>query len=551
MAPRPNFLLFVTDQHRADLLGCAGHARVRTPHIDALAAGGARFEQFHVATPICQPNRASLMTGRLPSAHGLQMNGRELSLGESTFVEQLREAGWRTALAGKSHLQNITAVAPPWPAAGQRLPQDASRPYPGRYGQEVGRRWEEDPGWELDLPYYGFERVALSIGHGDEQQGHWRRWLRAQLPPGEADRLIGPANAIPTPGLALGALGQAWRTRVPEDLYPTAWIAQQTCAMLADFAQGAQGKNGEQGRQPFFLQCSFPDPHHPFTPPGRYWDLFRPEDMPLPETFAAEGVNPPPALAWLRAQRSANPGFKPGFGAFACSAQEAREAQALHHGSLACIDDAVGQVMAQLRALGLDGNTVVMFTADHGELLGERGLMFKGGLHYDALTRVPFIWRDTAQSPDMEASQGGRERAAPAGRVVDALAQTTDIAATVLARAGLLPANGMHGRSLLPVLRGEVQEVREALLVEEESQRADFGMDRRVRMRTLRTRQHRLTFYDGQPWGELYDLQADPKELRNLWSAPAAQAVRSELMERLARAMLEAADTSPYPTASA
>jgi arylsulfatase A-like enzyme len=211
---------------------------------------------------------------------------------------------------------------------------------------------------------------------------------------------------------------------VPEDLYPTAWIAQQTCAMLADFAQGAQGE------QPFFLQCSFPDPHHPFTPPGRYWDLFRPEDMPLPETFAAEGVNPPPTLACLRAQRSANPGFKPGFGAFACSAQEAREAQALHHGSLACIDDAVGQVMAQLRALGLDGNTVVMFTADHGELLGERGLMFKGGLHYDALTRVPFIWRDTAQSPDMKGSQGGRERAAPAGRVVDALAQTTDIAAT-------------------------------------------------------------------------------------------------------------------------
>jgi arylsulfatase A-like enzyme len=151
----------------------------------------------------------------------------------------------------------------------------------------------------------------------------------------------------------------------------------------------------------------------------------------------------------------------------------------------------------------------------------------------------------------MKGSQGGRERAAPAGRVVDALAQTTDIAATVLARAGLLPANGMQGRSLLPVLQGEVQEIREALLVEEESQRADFGIDRRVRMRTLRTHQHRLTFYDGQPWGELYDLQADPKELRNLWSAPAAQAVRSELMERLARAMLEAADTSPYPAASA
>ena len=542
MTRRPNFLLFITDQHRADHLGCAGDPVLRTPHIDALAARGTRFSQFHVATPICQPNRASLMTGRLPSAHGLQMNGRELSLGELTFVEQLREAGWRTALAGKAHLQNITPVPPPWPAASQRRPHDARRPFPGRYGQEVGKRWDEDPAWELDLPYYGFERVALSIGHADEQQGHWRRWLRAQLPAGEADRLIGPENAVPTPGLALGALRQAWRTRVPEELYPTAWIAQQACAMLADFAQG---------RQPFFLQCSFPDPHHPFTPPGRYWDLYRPEDMALPATFDAQGVDAPPALAWLRAQRQSNPGFKPGYGAFACSPEEAREALALNHGSLACIDDAVGRVMAQLRALGLDDDTVVMFTADHGELLGDRGLMFKGGLHYDALTRVPFIWRDPAQAAGGAASAGGGETATASGRVVDALAQTTDIAATVLARAGLQAANGVHGRSLLPVLQGQARDVREALLVEEESQRADFGMDRRVRMRTLRDHRHRLTFYDGQPWGELYDLQADPMELRNLWNDPGARALRGELMERLARAMLDAADTSPYPTASA
>lgn len=525
MARRPNFLLFVTDQHRADHLGCEGNILVRTPHIDALAARGTRFAQFHVATPICQPNRASLMTGRLPSAHGVQMNGRELSHGELTFVEQLREAGWRTALAGKAHLQNITPVPPPWPGPGQRLPHDARRPYPGRYGQEVGQRWNEDPAFDLDLPYYGFERVALTIGHGDEQQGHWRRWLRQQVP--DADRLIGPDNAVPTPGLALGALRQAWRTRVPEALYPTAYIAQQASAMLTDFAQS---------QQPFFLQCSFPDPHHPFTPPGRYWDLFRPDDMPLPETFDAAPGDGPPALAWLREQRRANPAFRPGYGAFACTAQEAREALALNHGSLACIDDAVGRVMAQLRALGLDEDTVVMFTADHGELLGERGLMFKGGLHDTSLTRVPFIWRDPQ---------------AAAAQAVNALAQTTDVAATVLARAGLAPANGMHGRSLLPVIEAGGGQVREALLIEEESQRADFGMDRRVRMRTLRDHRHRLTVYDGQPWGELYDLRDDPQALRNLWSDPDARVLRGELMERLAREMLAAADTSPYPSASA
>lgn len=523
---RPNFLLFVTDQHRADHLGCYGNDEVRTPHIDALAAQGCRFDDFHVATPICQPNRASLMTGRLPSAHGLQMNGRELSLGERTFVETLRESGYQTALVGKCHLQNITTIPAPWPAAGQRRPQDARQAFPGRYGQEVWKRWEDDPSFELELPYYGFEQARLTIGHADEQHGHWRRWLREQTL--EAERLIGPDNAIPTPGLHLAALRQAWRTRVPEELYPTTYIANQTCEQLARLAHEDR---------PFFVQCSFPDPHHPFTPPGRYWDMFGPQDVSLPASFNAELTDPPPPVQWLREQRRGNPAFRPGYGSFACSEQEVREALALNHGSLACIDDSIGRVMAQLRALGLDDNTVVMFTSDHGDLLGERGLMFKGGLHYPALTRVPFIWRDGAQTPANTAS--------------GALTQTIDIAATVLERAGLQPSNGMQGTSLLPLITGDANAVRAHLLIEEESQRSDFGMDRRVRMRTLRDHRHRLTVYDGQPWGELYDLDADPLELRNLWNDSASLPLRRELMEQLARAMLSAADTSPYPDAAA
>ena len=526
MARRPSFLLFVTDQHRADHLGCYGNAEVHTPHIDRLAARGCRFDDFHVATPICQPNRASLMTGRLPSVHGLQMNGRELSHGERSFVQTLREAGWRTALVGKSHLQNITTGPTAWPAAGQRLPHEAVRAYPGAHGQEVWKRWEDNPGFELELPYYGFERVTLTIGHGDQQHGHWRRWLRAQIP--DADRLIGPENAIATPRLALGKLGQAWRTRVPEELYPTRFIADQTCMVLDQVARG---------EAPFFIQCSFPDPHHPFTPPGRYWDLVQPDAVSLPASFHAQLVDPPPAIPWLRAQRQSQPAFRPGYGSFACTEQEAREAIALNHCNLANIDDAIGRVLAHLRALGREDDTVVMFTSDHGDLLGDRGLLFKGGLHYAALTRVPFIWRDPQQ--------------APAQAVSPALAQTIDIAPTVLARAGLSPANGMQGQSLLPVMDGAEPTVREHLLIEEESQRSDFGLDRRLRMRTLRDRQHRLTIYDGQPWGELVDLQQDPLELRNLWNDPAALSLRQDMAEQLARAMLANADTSPYPGAAA
>ncbi len=195
-------------------------------------------------------------------------------------------------------------------------------------------------------------------------------------------------------------------------------------------------------------------------------------------------------------------------------------------------------MLTQLRALGLDDNTIVLFTSDHGDLLGDRGLLLKGGLHYRALTRVPFVWRDTA---------GQRS----ALRSAD-LAQTTDIGVTVLERAGLAPANGAHGQSLLPSIRNTPAPARRThLVIEEEGQRRDFGLARRVRMRTLLTAQHRLTLYDGETWGECYELAEDPDELRNLWHLPQARGLRAELGLQLARAMLEQADTSPYPEASA
>ena len=112
MSKRPNIILIVTDQHRADHLGCYGNRTVRTPNIDRLAATGSRFDRFHVASPVRMPNRASLMTGRMPSLHGVRHNGIPLSTEHVTFVELLAAAGYRTGLIGKSHLQNFTGAPP-------------------------------------------------------------------------------------------------------------------------------------------------------------------------------------------------------------------------------------------------------------------------------------------------------------------------------------------------------------------------------------------------------------------------------------------------------
>jgi hypothetical protein len=113
------------------------------------------------------------------------------------------------------------------------------------------------------------------------------------------------------------------------------------------------------------------------------------------------------------------------------------------------------------------------------------------------------------------------------------------------------PYNGIQGTSLLPLIGGGVEQLRDELLIEEEGQRTYLGFPGRVRTRTLVTARHRLSVYDGVGWGELYDLREDPHETANLWDDAGARKLRAELMERLARTMLAGSETSPYPSALA
>src|SRR5918995_111179 len=140
---RPNFLLFITDQQRADFVGCYGHPLLKSPNIDRIAAGGVAFDRFYVASPVCMANRASLMTGRMPSVHGVRSNGIPLSRNAVTFVELLRDAGYETALIGKSHLQNFTA----WPPL-------VKRPAPRPDYHEPSKELTQAVRWNLDDPKY-------------------------------------------------------------------------------------------------------------------------------------------------------------------------------------------------------------------------------------------------------------------------------------------------------------------------------------------------------------------------------------------------------------
>jgi arylsulfatase A-like enzyme len=531
---RPNFLLFITDQQRADYLGCYGHPVLRTPHIDAIAARGTRFERFYVAAPVCMPNRATLMTGRMPSVHGARSNGTPLSLRANTFVEALRASGYATALVGKSHLQNFTAdpaiLQRPPPRPDDQVPDpglaEALKPeaFAGPYDQEHPKRWQAGHDFAMQLPFYGFEHVDLCTRHGDRVGGHYYVWLKSRR--ADADALRDRANQLPHAYVC----PQAFRTPIPEELYPTAYVADKSCEWLDRYAAGSRDR-------PFFLMASFPDPHHPFTPPGRYWSMYAPHDMALPASFDTGDRTLARPVAWAIAQREAGKANTAGPAAFAVDAREAREAMALSCGMIAMIDDAIGRILGRLAACGLADDTVVVFTTDHGDFLGDHRLLLKGPAHYEGITHVPFIW----------AEPGTR-----AARRTDVLAGTLDIASTILDRARIAPYNGIQGVSLLPVIDGTCASIaRDSIVIEDDHQRAIFGLPAGPRLRTLVTQRWRMTIAHGDPYGELYDLRNDPHEMDNVFDDAACRGVRAELMEQLAYRQMELADRSPLPTARA
>lgn len=512
---RPNFLLIMTDQHRADHLGCYGNKIVQTPHLDALAERSTRFEKCYVSSGVCMPNRATLMTGRTPTVNGVQTNGLSLPLDSNTFVHVLRDNGYKTALYGKSHLQNMVNI----PVEASNYPKipngdqasnaffdayrsDRSGP---RYRNERRDLWQKGIRRAVDSPYYGFDDVKLVLGHDETSVGHYYSWLKDHHE--NPDELLGPKNALPAKGFDAP---QVWRTKVPEELYTTAYIEQQTKERLEAHAKS-------DGAEPFFIQCSFPDPHHPFSPPGKYFDMYDPADCAPPSSFNAEIRNAPPLRARLMDEfHSSSRDLR--VAAFACSESEVREYLALTYGMVSMVDDAVGRIMRKLSDLGLAEDTVVVFTSDHGDLMGDHGLMFKHCFHDEGITRVPLIWADPEK---------------PEARTSDTLTGTIDISSMVLGRAGLAPYYGMQGHDVLAALADGKDVPRAGMLIEEDELPLNANCEIYLRTRSLVTGRWRMTYWLEHGFGELYDRQNDPDEINNLWDVQSAQGDKSELLERM------------------
>jgi arylsulfatase A-like enzyme len=481
---KPSFLCFITDQQRADHLGCMGNTILRTPNIDRIAAGGVRFTQAYVSNPLCMPGRATLFTGLTPRGHGVRTNGIPLDPTLPTMTEALRQAGYRTHAVGKVHLRPFFMP--------EGSPAEAIT---AEEWAESSRVWLEGSIERLPSPYYGLESVEFVGGHGTHYWGDYRRWLDRESP--GAIELLLPDRALAP---LTGAEG-SWRSAMPESLHPTCWIADRAIEFL----------RAQDGARPFFLWCSFPDPHHPYCPPAPYAELYRPADVALPTRRAGELDLLPPHFKRMYESRQETAGrLHP----TRMPDAHVREIIAHTYGMIACIDNHIGRVLDTLDETGMAENTVVVFLSDHGDLLGDHWLLNKGPFHFDGLVRVPFLWRWPGVFPAATTCSG--------------LASLLDFAPTVLDLAGVpMPDDPLPGVALTPMLTGDRERLREVALIENDE---DYLA---MRLRTLVTEDFKITAYAAQSHGELFDRRNDPDELHNHWDDPQYATVKHELLAQL------------------
>ncbi|MHA1883484.1 MAG: sulfatase family protein [Promethearchaeota archaeon] len=487
MSEKMNILIIITDQQRADALSCAGNKVLKTPHIDSIADEGVRFTKYFCSTPICMPNRASFFTGLYPSVHGTRSNGINLNPDLPLLSHILRENGYSTCNVGKLHF-NFYANST------DRRVSSNENIFKGISGKM--------PTSSLPSPYYGFEENYMANGHGDIESGHYFEWLEENHP-NEADYLRNNLTNL---------FKLYYETELPEDLYPTAYITDKTVEYIEQFSEGKYEKEN------FFLHCSYPDPHHPVCPPGKYRDLYKPEDIELPSNFSdgEQLLNHPFIGAQLRDKRFVH--LLPQ----KVDEQTAKKFIALTYGCISMIDDGIGKILNALERTGLSRNTMVIFTSDHGDYCGAHGLVLKGPAHFRSVINMPLLWK----IPGITKST-----------ITNSLVNTVDLPKTILnilnIRKKSIPEN-LQGLNITPMLTDPTQKLRHQVLIEHDE---EIAKDKIFRLRTLVTESHRLTLYDGYDnFGDVFDYENDPGEINNLWDKD--KDLKNTLVEALAREII-------------
>lgn len=463
---RPNILILYTDQQRWDALGANGNRDIQTPSLDRLAAQGINFDHHFVQNPVCMPSRASFLTGQYPSTLGITHMGVPVPPETVTLPRLLKQYGYRSGNIGKLHFM---------PHANR----DHRESHPS-YGFDC-LETSDEPGCYEDA-YYAWVRAKapdqidkISVGLPPNARV-WRETMSIN------DPVVHPEERFPKKALTF---------RADDDLTHTAFVADQTMAFIDREAAG-----------PWCCIAGFYSPHSPWVAPQRFLDLYDPEHLTL--ITGITGASDAGADDKSRDSLERATGEP--------------EIRAAHHGYYAMVsevDHHVGRILDHLDATGQTDDTVVVFTSDHGEWLGEHGRYGKGYPGDDSVSRVPLVIR----WPAGVETDGRRETT-----VVEAV----DVLPTLLDCAAIQLPPHLQGESLMPLLRGATSP----------GGGDDSALMEHRGWKTLRTGRFRyLVEADGSE--KLFDLDHDPKEYHDVARTAEYAADLAGMRHRLLRRLIE------------
>jgi arylsulfatase len=466
---RPNILWYCTDQQRYDTIHCLGNPLIRTPNLDRLVAQGVAFTSAYTQCPICTPSRATFLTGRYPASHHVHRNGNDSFPSHETLVTRiLADAGYDCGLAGKLHL---------------------SRAY-GRVEKRV------DDGYRV---FHWSHHPMPDWPHG-HAYAHWLRDEKNVDP----DALWSPLR------------GRVYGAGVPEEYHQTTWCTEMAIRFITEKRDG-----------PWLMSINPFDPHPPFDPPAEYlagydpeqlsYPLFRENDVPRQKKLEAIQQQTRVAINPYLSPEEATSALDPSVDTASVppAHYDARMVKACYYAMIELIDHQFGRIVEVLEQTGQLENTLIIFSSDHGELLGDHGLIYKGCRFFEALVHVPLV-----------ISFKGRFRQ---GLRSQALVELVDLAPTLLEVAGLPIPDSMQGRSLLPMLTGAASPTyHKDHVVCEYHDAIDLPGGTHATM--YFDGRYKSILYHGEEVGELYDLEADPGEFNDLWDDADYASLKASLL---------------------
>ncbi len=455
MKKRPNILWLCADQQRYDTIRALGNEYIDTPNLDRLCREGVAFDKAYVQNPVCTPSRSSFLTGKYPSSINANILGGDNLPEHCTLITKaLADAGYHCGNIGKLHITTA------W-------------------------RGYEERGED------GYETFIYSLSGGHQMESgvnEYREWLKRK-----------DINFRDIMTNDSGKSDYFWyREDAPVELRQTAWMAEEAEKFIRERAESDE---------PWLLSVNCFDPHPPYDAPTHLIEkylarnipdpIFNESDYTLGEQLAlayhqSKGVNAPDDVM--------------------------RRNKASYYGTCEIVDTHYGRIIDVIDELGLRDDTVIIFSSDHGEMLGDHGLTHKGCRFYDGAVRVPLIFSCPARFAS--------------GKVVKGITEYTDIAPTIAELCGIeFP--DTHGHSLCAALSEDGGEGIERDYVRTEYYWSCMGPGRPAAYATMfRDRRYKLVVYHGIETGELYDMEADPREEHNLWYDPAYTELRFNMLKK-------------------